>query len=486
MSSAITLTSAVRANLLALQNTTANQATTQQRLATGKKVNSALDNPTNFFTAASLSSRAGELTNLLDSMTNGVNVIKAADNGLTSITTSIQSMQATITQTRQDASWQSSSYTVDSATIGSSSLKTIGFSGGAVGSTVVTAYLNDQEVLSGATSGFGSTTTGTGAAGTSGTLTIQAADLNGGTAISVSVNTADVVSTVAANINTAAGSTIATVVAGQLKLTDTAGPNKITVGGTAGVVSGTGFTTTTSSATAGAVETVDQIVTAINGSASLSGKVKASNNAGQLQITNLSISALTVTGIGTSSGQVDGSTGTATVAGNSVRGNLVAQFNQLKDQLDKTAQDASFNGINLLSGDALKLFFNENSTSSLTIQSTNTQGINSSTLSIGTATSTEFQSNASLDTRLQTLHTALTTVASQSSAFGSNLSIVQNRQDFTNNMVNTLQVGSDGLTLADTNLEGANMMALQTRQQLSITALSLASQANQAVLRLFG
>jgi flagellin len=486
MSSAITLTSAVRANLLALQNTTANQATTQQRLATGKKVNSALDNPTNFFTAASLSSRAGELTNLLDSMTNGVNVIKAADNGLTSITTSIQSMQATITQTRQDASWQSSSYTVDSTTIGSSSLKTIGFSGGAVGATVVTAYLNDQEVLSGATTGFGSTTTGTGTSGTSGTLTIQAADLNGGTAISVSVNTADVVSTVAANINTAAGSTIATVVAGQLKLTDTAGPNKITVGGTAGVVSGTGFSTTTSSATAGAVETVDQIVTAINGSASLAGKVKATNNAGQLQITNLSISALTVTGIGTSSGQVDGSTGTATVAGNSVRGNLVAQFNQLKDQLDKTAQDASFNGINLLSGDALKLFFNENSTSSLSIQSTNTQGINSSTLSIGTATSTEFQSNTSLDTRLQTLHTALTTVASQSSAFGSNLSIVQNRQDFTNNMVNTLQVGSDGLTLADTNLEGANMMALQTRQQLSITALSLASQANQAVLRLFG
>jgi len=136
MSSAITLTSAVRANLLALQNTTANQATTQQRLATGKKVNSALDNPTNFFTAASLSSRAGELTNLLDSMTNGVNIIKAADNGLTSITTTIQSMQATITQARQDASWQSSSYTLDSTTIGTSSLKSISFSGGAVSGSV--------------------------------------------------------------------------------------------------------------------------------------------------------------------------------------------------------------------------------------------------------------------------------------------------------------------------------------------------------------
>src|SRR3977135_4235920 len=103
MSTSIPLTSAVRANLLALQNTTANQAVTQQRLATGKKVNSALDNPTNFFTAASLSSRAGQLTNLLDSMTNGVNTLKAADNGLTSITTSIQSMQATVTQARQGA-----------------------------------------------------------------------------------------------------------------------------------------------------------------------------------------------------------------------------------------------------------------------------------------------------------------------------------------------------------------------------------------------
>jgi flagellin len=77
-------------------------------------------------------------------------------------------------------------------------------------------------------------------------------------------------------------------------------------------------------------------------------------------------------------------------------------------------------------------------------------------------------------------------VASQASDLGSNLSIVQNRQEFTNNMVNTLQTGADGLTLADGNLEGANMLALQTRQQLSITALSLASQAQQAVLKLFG
>src|SRR5882762_1061356 len=273
MSTSITLTSAVRANLLALQNTTANQATTQQRLATGKKVNSALDNPTNYFTAAALSSRAGELTNLLDSMTNGVNILKAADNGLTSITTTIQSMQATVTQARQDASWQSGSYTIDSTTIGTTSVKTIGFSGGAVGAAVVTVGLYYQETLSGAATGFGSPTPGTGTSGTSGTLTIQAADINGGVAVSVSVNSADVVSTVAANINAAAGYSLATVVGGELRLKD-AGPNLITVGGTAGVVSGTGFTTTTSVATAGAVESVDQLITVINANPALTGKIK--------------------------------------------------------------------------------------------------------------------------------------------------------------------------------------------------------------------
>ena len=479
----IVLTAGIRQNLLSLQNTASLQQTTQQRLATGKKVNSALDNAVNYFTAGSLTSRAGELSSLLDAMTNGINTLKATDNGLSSITTTIQQMQATVTQARQDASWQSSSFSLDATTIGTAALKTISFSGGLVGATPVSVNLNDQETLTGAASGFGGTT-GTTGAGTSGTLTIQAADINGGVAVTVSVNSADVVSTVAANINAAAGYSLATVVGGELRLKD-AGPNLITVGGTAGVVTGTGFTTTTSVATAGAVESVDQLIAVINSNPALTGKIKASNNSGQLQITNLSTSALTITGVGVS-GLVDGSAGTTTTGGNVVRSNLVTQFNQLKDQLDKTAQDASFNGINLLTGDVLKLFFNELGTSTLSIQSTNPNGINSSTLGIATAAGTEFQSNTQLDSRLRALQTALSTVASQASDFGSNLSIVQNRQDFTNNMVNTLKTGADGLTLADTNLEGANMLALQTRQQLSITALSLASQANQSVLKLFG
>src|ERR1700747_3186491 len=150
MSNDIVLSAGIRQNLLSLQTTSSLQAQTQTRLATGKKVNSALDNAVNFFTAAALSNRSPELSSLLDSMTNGVNTLKAADNGLTSITTTIQSMQATVTQARQDASWQSSSFTIDATTIGSTAPKFIGFSGGAVGAAPVNVVINDQETLTGA------------------------------------------------------------------------------------------------------------------------------------------------------------------------------------------------------------------------------------------------------------------------------------------------------------------------------------------------
>jgi flagellin-like hook-associated protein FlgL len=88
--------------------------------------------------------------------------------------------------------------------------------------------------------------------------------------------------------------------------------------------------------------------------------------------------------------------------------------------------------------------------------------------------------------RLDELNISLATLRSQASNFGSNLFIVQNRTEFTKSMINTLQTGADTLVLADINEEGANMLALQTRQQLSTTALALSSQADQAVLRLFG
>jgi flagellin-like hook-associated protein FlgL len=173
-----------------------------------------------------------------------------------------------------------------------------------------------------------------------------------------------------------------------------------------------------------------------------------------------------------------------------VRANLVKQFNELKDQLDKLADDASFNGINLLRGDKLKITFNETGTSTLVIQAKDINGnptsISAANLGVSTLVGSDVDSDDNVDTLLNGLTDSLGTLRSHASNFGSSLSIVQNRQDFTKAMINTLQTGADNLVLADTNEEAANMLALQTRQQLSQTALSLASQADQAVLRLFG
>src|SRR6218665_2906812 len=128
----INLSHAVRSNLLSLQGTAAQMAKTQERLATGLKVNSALDNPTNFFTASSLNSRAGDMSNLLDSMANGIKTIEAADNGLTAITKTAEPMQSPRRQARQDKSFKTQSFTIDSAATG-----LLEFTGGAVGTTAV-------------------------------------------------------------------------------------------------------------------------------------------------------------------------------------------------------------------------------------------------------------------------------------------------------------------------------------------------------------
>ncbi len=176
--------------------------------------------------------------------------------------------------------------------------------------------------------------------------------------------------------------------------------------------------------------------------------------------------------------------GTATVgAPNAARTSLENDFNNVLAQIDTLAGDASYNGINLLNGDNLKVVFNETGTSSLTITGVT---FNKTGLGLSNASSGYFQSNGNIDTSIASLDTALTSLRTQASKFGSNLTTVQTRQDFTKNLINTLQTGADNLVLADTNEEGANLLALQTRQQLSTTALSLSAQADQAVLRLFG
>lgn len=267
----IVLSPGVRSNLLQLQQTSELITKTQTRLATGKKVNSALDNPINFFTAQGLSVRANDLNALLDAMGIGINTIQAANNGLTAITKLVQSAQALVSQANQTA--------------------------------------------------------------------------------------------------------------------DT-----------------------------------------------------------------------------------------------TVRATLAAQFNALLPQIDQLAGDAGFNGINLLGGNDLTIVMNEDATSSVLVDSYN--DTTAGDLAINAAVN-NWSTGGDIAAASAQLSTALTTLRSQAQALSSNLATVQIRQDFTKAMINTLNNGADSLTLADSNEEGANLLALQTRQQLSTTALSLAAQADQNVLRLF-
>jgi flagellin-like hook-associated protein FlgL len=267
----IVLSSGVRSNLLELQQTSNLITQTQTRLATGKKVNSALDNPINYFTAQGLSVRANDLNSLLDSMSTGINTINAANNGITAITKLVQAGQALVSEAQQ---------TTDTAT----------------------------------------------------------------------------------------------------------------------------------------------------------------------------------------------------------RATLASQFDNLLNQIDQLAGDSGINGVNLLGGDSLTITMNDAGTSTVTLA-----GVNDSAggdLSISSAAN-NWAAGADISAAAGDLTTALTTLRSQSQALSSNLSTVQIRQDFTKSMINTLQTGADDLTLADSNEEGANLLALQTRQQLSTTALSLAAQADQNVLKLF-
>ena len=164
------------------------------------------------------------------------------------------------------------------------------------------------------------------------------------------------------------------------------------------------------------------------------------------------------------------------------RSNLVNQFNNILAQIDTTSQDSSFNGVNLLNGDTLKLVFNETGSSTLSINGVvfNAAGLGLSNLVNGV----DFIDNGATNRVLASLNAASSTLRSEGSTLGSNLSIVQVRQDFSKNLINVLQTGSANLTLADTNEEAANSQALSTRQSIAVSALSLANQSQQSVLQL--
>ena len=530
------ISSSVRNNLLALQNTTSMQATLQNRLATGKKVNSALDNPANFFTASSLNSRAAGLSSLLDGMSSGVKTLEAADNGMKAITKNIESMQANIRAARADKSFKGESRTTAESALGNRT-----FSGGPQGTAADvsvdvgtykgkvegTAYTDLDFVTEGTGSPPGPDTyaklefkVGLDGATTPKDVSVEATSKTN-LKVTVGTKSVDVTVTDASDVDGATMKdvlnkgfkaegfgVVADFASSKLSFTAEKGiddktkaavtvtvPTKTGTGAAALTTASLGFEAGASTATVGAGQskTVDELVTLINKPATgLNGKVRATNDGGKLRIENLGTTEMTVTGM--SATEINGKSTDSDktkIGGNEVRKNLISQFNDLRTQVDKYAKDASFNGINLLKADKLKLTFNEDGTNNIEIQAKDTAGnvravdLSEKSLNIGEATDAEFSDDTLLDKRLDGLSKAITTLATQSSSFGSALTTIQTRQDFTKSMINTLQSGADSLVNADLNEESATLLALNTRQQLSQTALSLASQADQAVLRLF-
>jgi flagellin len=661
--SGIVLSASVRQNLLSLQSTASLLATTQNDLATGNKVNTALDNPTEFFTAQGLNNRASDINNLLDGIGNGVQVLQAANTGITSLQSLVASAQSIANQVLQSPVGYSTKSNVTSAAITGATATNLLGTGTAASSGTVTAgaFSTLDYAASGSPATAAASVTGAGFA----TLDLSGANTASftlsvdGTSKSITLNTAAVAAFTAAGGALAGGDTNATlsvadvakIIDYQFANADTTGTGPVTVSGgqlsiasattgTSSQISITGYAaagTTTglanvsnTGAAAGAIPSQTFTVTVDGGSAksitlsaasvaayntaksaslvstSLSatdvaslinyqfdntgattvasvvggaltfksgttgasstvavsaltgtstsgstGIVAASNTgtaaaAGGLSGKSLTIAATnsssTATSItfGTGTGQIstlnglnsalaandlqatiDATTGainivttndaasstigaiggTATATGSAfagvtsggaapvvdpnsqaTRASLVTQYNNVLQQINTTAQDSSFNGVNLLSGDTLNLTFDETGTSKLAITGVtfNDAGLGLSSLTSGSA----FLDNNSANTALTALTQASTTLRTEASALGSNLSIVQIRQDFNKNLIDVLQTGSSNLTLADTNEEAANSQALSTRQSIAVSALSLANQSQQSVLQL--
>jgi flagellin-like hook-associated protein FlgL len=373
----ITLSAGIRQNLLSLQDTAANLTTTQEHLSTGKKINTAFDNPTSYFTSQSLNNRANDLSALLDQIGQGQQTLDAANNGLTSLTSLLEQALSTAQQAQQ--------------------------------------------------------TTPTAAAATTGSVALTSVNPAGNLLINV-------------------GATSYTI----------------------GIL---------------ASESVSAIEAQINGTSGLgaNGAVTASDDgSGHLVLTgNTNTTAFTVSANAESAAL--GVTTSATVSNavapvSATRTTLQGNYNNILTQIDQLAGDASYNGINLLSGDTLKVLFNENGTSSLTIAGVN---FNAKGLGLATVSGTGFLDNNNITATETAINAAISAVRAQTETFGTNSGTIQTRQTFEQNMINTLQTGASNLVLADQNQESANLLTLQTRQQLEISALSIANQANQSVLKLF-
>lgn len=552
MSSDVVLSAALRSNLLSLQNTQRLIDTTQLRLATGLKVNSALDNPQNFFASQSLKNRAGDLSRLLDGIGQSIRTIEEADKGISALTKLLEQASsiaesaqsevlaaegfASITATADVGQFDDLVADSNGAIANGDDIRFSFFeentNGGAIinvnvnianGDTIYdivgtinsTAAINEYARASVDSAGrlkfeslvegglirigddSGGTTIGADGyafLGLDGLVTTEqtvATTRQGGTAVAGRV----LASAEHANFGTA------TAIAASDTLATAGYSNAFAIAG------GDDFSitlrvddqTVALGANYGDATTIQEVIDDINAEdldvvASFNldtGRIELAygDDVGTAEITFVAGAAGAgdhTFGFGTGVSDVTGTAATNQTGeafsfiGSSA--NLVQfrdDFNTIRDQIDDLVGDASYRGVNLLNGDNLTTFFNEDRSSRLV-----TQGQNLDSLGLG-INEAEFLTGSDVTAAINEVRNATDTVRNFGSTIANSLAVIQTRRDFTEGTIKTLQAGADDLTLADQNEEGANLLALQTRQQLGVTSLSLAAQSQQSVLRLF-
>ncbi|CTQ59420.1 flagellin-like hook-associated protein FlgL [Labrenzia sp. EL_208] len=495
----ITLSAAVRQNLLTLQSTADLMSGVQNKLATGLKVNSALDNPNSFFTASGLNSRAGDLSNLLDDMGQSLQTIKAADKGIQTINDLVETAKAKANQALQTQSQyerktfaaqyndlleQIEDVAKDSSYKGKNLL-------GGIGNDLTTIFNEDAtSKLTIESVDYTDTALSTGlnlsnlAEGQGNTTTLQ---LQGG---KTTINLTDGTSTLKSSSILSNSNAISTTAV--LTFGNNSGTAPVALSGASDI-------------TAGA--TVQDLVDGLNAIAGV--RAEFDNNTGDLtvysdedfNIGNQTFTATigsfdfdatafsTTTQLLSESGSFAvGDTLTLTDGNDFELGSFEIDDDTTVADLENFISD--FNGVSSDFDTGSGLLTIESETD-LTLTSDNTDfaasnfTVDTDGITLEALSDSGFATDGDINRVVDRLNTALSNLRSQASEFGTNLSIVEIRQDYTKTMINTLQEGAGLLTLADTNEEGANLLALQTRQQLASTSLSFASQADQTVLSLF-
>ncbi len=378
----------------------------QNKLATGKKVNSALDNPNSFFTASGLTSRANDLSTLLDDMGQSTQTLKAADQGISSITKLVESAKAKANQALQTQSQYERKQFAAQYNDLLTQIEDLAKDSGYKGKNLLAGEGNDLRTI------FNEDSTSK--------LDIEAVDYTD-TALSTGLNLSDLAEGegASASLQLQGGKTVIT-------LQDSGG-------------------------------------SALNTSSTLSDSTLISTTQSLSFVNDTATNPAVLSGGVSSTASVqDLVDGLNAIAG------VRAEFdNGTGDRITITSEtDLSLTSDN-----------DDFASSGFTA---NTTGIGISAIS-----DSGFATDTDINRTVDRLNTALSNLRTQASSFGTNLSIVENRQDFTKNLINTLEEGAGKLTLADTNEEGANLLALQTRQSLASTSLSFAAQADQNVLRLF-